>query len=69
MGLNPAQGELNAALTPLFAHLDRVHVIHDDIVIGARDMKEHNILLRQVVKIIENSGIALSSKKCEFGVK
>ena len=30
MGLKPAQGELNAALKPLFAHIPQVHVIHDD---------------------------------------
>jgi len=32
MGLKTSQGELNAALQPLFAHIPEVHMIHDDIV-------------------------------------
>ena len=41
MGLKPAQGELNAALQPLFAHLPAVHVIHDDVVIATVTEMEH----------------------------
>ena len=69
MGLAPARGEINASLTPLFAHLDRVHVIHDDILIEARDINKHNSLLRQALKIIDVSGVTLNPKKCVFGVK
>ena len=36
MGLKPSQGELNAALQPLFANHPEVHVIHDDIIVATR---------------------------------
>ena len=29
MGLKPAQGELNIALKPVFAHIPQAHLIHD----------------------------------------
>ena len=41
MGLKPSQGELNAALQPLFAHVPEVHVIHDDLVIATVTEEEH----------------------------
>ena len=41
MGLKPSQGELNAALQPLFAHIPEVHVIHDDLVIATVTEEEH----------------------------
>lgn len=69
MGLRPAQGELNAALHPLFSHLNDVHVIHDDIVLGASSQKEHTLLLNEVLSIIQRSGLTLNPKKCVFGVK
>ena len=31
MGIKSAQGELNAALQPLFSHRPQVHIIHDDL--------------------------------------
>ena len=67
MGLTPVQGELNAALTPLFAYLDQVHVIHDDSVIGAKNITEHNQLLQEVMQIIQDAGVTFNPKKCVLG--
>ena len=69
MGLKPAQGELNAALQPLFAHLPQVHVIHDDIVIATETESEHITITEEVMKILSKSGLTLNSKKCVFGQK
>ena len=68
MGLKPAQGELNAALYPLFAHIKGVHLIHDDLVIAALNMKDHNEALKEVMQVIEEANLTLNPKKCVFGV-
>ena len=34
MGVKPAQGELNNALQPVFAHIPEAHLIHDDLIIA-----------------------------------
>ena len=36
MGIKPAQGELNVALKPLFAHIHEAHLIHDDLIMPKR---------------------------------
>ena len=48
MGMKPAQGELNAALLPLFAHIPDVHLIHDDLVIATDTIEEHLAALEEV---------------------
>ena len=69
MGLKPAQGELNAAMQALFAHMPEVHVIHDDIIIGSSCNKSHKKVLQKVIKILSNAGLTLNSIRCVFGVK
>ena len=68
MGVAPAQGELNTALKPLFAHIEDAHLIHDDLIIGSENILEHNEALRQVMEAIKNAGITLNPDKCKFGV-
>ena len=66
MGLKPAQGELNAALQPLFAHLKSVHVIHADIVIATKTLAEHEAVIKQVMSIIKKAGLTFRASKCVF---
>ena len=35
MRVKPAQGELNATLKPIFAHIPNVYLIQDDLIITA----------------------------------
>ena len=67
MGLKPSQGELNAALQPLFAHLSEVHVIHDDIVIATPDDASHVEVVKEVLRVLSESGLTLNESKCLFG--
>ena len=69
MGLKPSQGELNAALQPLFANLPEVHVIHDDIIIATEDESSHVRVTEQVLSIILENGLTLNMEKCKFGAK
>ena len=42
MGLKPSQGELNAALLPIFAHIPNAHLIHDDLIVAAPTNEDHD---------------------------
>ena len=66
MGLKSAQGELSAALLPLFAHISDVHLIHDDLVIATDTIKEHIAALEEVMATISRSGLTLNPSKCRF---
>ena len=41
MGLKPSQGELNVALKPIFARINNVHLIHDNVIIATKNMSHH----------------------------
>ena len=64
MGLKPAQGELNAALSPLFSHIKDAYLIHDDLIIGTMTYDEHEATLRAVMQAISDSGLTLNPTKC-----
>ena len=66
MGLKSAQGELNAALLPLFAHIADVHLIHDDLVIATDTIDEHLAALEAVMLAISENGLTLNPSKCHF---
>ena len=66
MGLKPAQGELNAALAPLFAHIPNAHLIHDDLIIGSQNDEQHIHDLDQVLQAVESAGLTLNKTKCFF---
>jgi len=62
-----AQGELNSAIQPLFAHIPLAHLIHDDLIIAAATPEEHDAALDQVMQAINAAGLTLNPQKCEFG--
>ena len=66
MGLSPAQGELNAALKPLFTHIPQAHVLHDDLIVATKDDAEHLQVMEEVMRTLEKSGITLNPDKCVF---
>ena len=63
MGLRPSQGELT--LKPIFAHINNVHLIHDDVIIATRNMSDH---IKGCQKS-DGSGETLNPDKCHFGSK
>ena len=64
VGVNPAQGELNAALKPIFAN---VYWIHHDLIIATKTFNEHNLALDEVMKAIDQANLTLNHKNCSFG--
>ena len=55
MRLKPAQGELNAALLPIFADIRNTHLIHDDLIIATQTMNEHLTTLKDVMNAMSIS--------------
>ena len=66
MGLKPSQGELNAALTPIFSHINGVHLIHDDVVIATSTNDEHLKAVKLVLQAVDEHGLTLNPQKCIF---
>lgn len=69
MGLKPSQGELNAALGPVFAHIKDAHLIHDDLIVATETNDEHRQAIEEVMEAIKNAGLTLNPQKCHFGRK
>ena len=69
MGLSSSQGELNVALRPVFAHIENVHVIHDDLVVATVTNDEHEEAIRHVMEALSKAGLTLNPPKCFFGKK
>ena len=69
MGLAPAQGELNSAIRPVYAHIPQAHIIHDNLVITTKPHEDHSKVVEQVLKATRDAGITLNPKKCMFGRK
>ena len=68
MGVKSAQGELNAALMPLFSHISDAHLIHDDVIIASEDTAQHIKALEEVLTAVQEAGLTLNQEKCEFGM-
>ena len=67
MGLSPAQAELNAALRPVFSHIDSAHVIHDDLIVAANSDEEHDHAIQQCMEAASKAGLTFNLSKCFFG--
>ena len=67
MGVKPAQGELNAALSPIFQHIQDAHLIHDDVIVGSKDIKSHLKTLEECFSAVRSAGLTLNKAKCQFG--
>ena len=67
MGMKPAQGELNAALRPIFAGIEGAHLIHDDLILATDNEINHIILVDKVMQAIAKAGLTLNPSKCTFG--
>ena len=65
--MKPAQEELNAALRPIFAGIERAYLIHDDLILATENEINHIILVDKVVQAIAKVGLMLNPSKCTFG--
>jgi hypothetical protein len=66
MGLKPSQGELNAALFPVLAHIPNAHLIHDDLIVAARTVEDHGRSVDLCIQAISDAGMTLNAKMCQY---
>ena len=69
MGVKPSQGELNAALAPIFRHIPNAHLIHDDLIVATKNFDDHVKTLDEVMEAIQQAGLTLNRDKCHFCMK
>ena len=69
MGVKSAQGELNAALAPLFRNIPDAHLIHDDLIVASKDITSHLEALESCLSAIQKEGLTLNEEKCQFGME
>ena len=67
MGMKPAQGELTAALRPIFANIKGAFLIHDDLILATVDTEDHLRVIKEVMEAIAKAGLTLNPAKCSFG--
>ena len=67
MGIKPAQSELNAALRPIFGHIQNVFLIHDDLVVATKTTIEHKDTLSKVMEAVWTANLTFNPEKCSFG--
>ena len=63
VGFKSAQGELSAALKPIFTHIKDAHLIHDDLVV-VTDANSHTDIIKEVMEAINKAGLTLNPQKC-----
>ena len=56
MGIKPAKEGLNVALKQIFANIDNIHLIHDNLTI-ATTMKEYIQIISYVMEVISATGL------------
>ena len=69
MGLKPLQGELNVALKLIFAHINSVYLIHDDVIIATKNMSDGIKAVSKVMEAVSLSRLTLNPDKRHFGCK
>ena len=69
MGLEPAQGELNASVLPIYGHISQAHIIHDNLVVATSPTDSHSKVLDHVLSATSDAGLTFNPDKCVFGKK
>ena len=67
LGAKASQDLFDDAMSRVFGDIPRCLNQRDDILIGARNWKEHNETLGSVFKRAEDYGITFNKPKCHFG--
>ncbi|UYV82775.1 K02A2.6-like [Cordylochernes scorpioides] len=68
-GITSAPEIFQRKMTQLLGKIEGVVCFMDDIVVYGSSLEEHNERVRQVLKKIQEEGMALNPEKCQFGVK
>ena len=67
-GAKASQDLFDEMMYKIFGDISNCMNQRDDILIGGRNMEEHNETLKAVLQRAENFGITFNKEKCVFGV-
>ena len=67
-GIHSAPGIFQRIMTTLLAGIPHVTVFLDDVLVGGKDVAEHDLALREVLRRMSSTGLRLNRKKCSFRV-
>ena len=66
-GQRNSPAAFNRALHDIISDLPGIVIYMDDVVVGRRDLQEHNINLRNLFRQASEENLTFSTKKCVFG--
>ncbi|XP_043216459.1 uncharacterized protein K02A2.6-like isoform X6 [Amphibalanus amphitrite] len=67
-GIHSAPAIFQRIMTSLLAGIPHVTVFLDDVLVGGRDVAEHDRALREVLSRMSSAGLRLNKKKCSLRV-
>ena len=65
-GLASAASVFQRLMDKLFGDIAGVQAFQDDVLVFARTVKEHNLILDKVLQILQERGMTVSAEKCKF---
>ena len=66
MGLSASPEYFSKVLNRLLEGMEAVLIYLDDIVICTRNIREHTVVLKQVLQRLRDAGLTLNAEKCQF---
>ncbi|KXZ75685.1 Retrovirus-related Pol polyprotein from transposon 17.6-like Protein [Tribolium castaneum] len=65
-GISVAPEIFHRVFTEIFGHIKGVKVYIDDILIFAKNVKEHNEILKQILETAHQKGVRFKKNKCKI---
>jgi transposase InsO family protein len=65
-GMNAAPELFQGMMEQLFSNIDGVVIYLDDILVGGKDVSDHDQRLNKVMDILKNNSLSLNEDKCEY---
>ena len=69
MGLSNASQSFQRYISFILKDIPNLFIYLDDVLLHAKDKQEHDKILKQVLKRLDDAGLTLAVDKCRFGVE
>ena len=67
-GVNSASEQYQYEIQTVLAGIEGQENISDDIIVHGKDQEEHNLQLEKVIMRLEERGLTVNAKKCQFSM-
>ena len=68
-GVNSASEQYQYEIQTVLAGIEGQENISDDIIVHGKDQEEHNLRLEKVIMRLEERGLTVNAKKCQFSME